>query len=752
MVGDEELLPPPPKRQQPQDSIGGTGELLPPPPKKKENITPASTQPVQQRTTPSAQSGVYNYSWSGGDKTPAKLSESKYTNTTYTESAPSEEQRITQSAVEKSKKATQSLKSYEGSLKDIGAIDAAMTFDNSFGGGSFEGTGNVAYDAKTDTYSPANAYTTMADGSVVKNYPDEYLKEFDARFKSAKSEIKNATPEQLPVMLEQKKQAANIAAQQYNTDQAELAKDIASLKQIKSAQLGEFQIDDAFMNGMAQTNAAISIALKAGEKDDISLQDELERIYVQQMSQPELDRSIWNMGAEMLGGQVAPMATTIGTSFLTGGIGGAGVAMATYGTMGYGSNLIQGYIQGRQQGLEPKDAIAPAKDFAKVGAATGAIEGGIGFINPFMKAGGLANKTLVQGVKTALVDAGIDGAVAMGMQYANNQYGKSLGYNIEDMDGVLEQGVGEVGFSLAMNALFGGAAKLKPAVHKLLVNGLAQSDVSTIQGVVNKAIEDGVIDAARGQATLNQVLDTKKAYDKMPTELPQETRDAVLPDMERKIELEKQLEEKDDAFKPAIESEIEAVNRKIQEETGAPLTLKEQKAYEKLKERKSDSEKPLLPSEKAELKHYEAREKAAEKRAEKAIEKELEPTIIEKEASTNETTTSSEGTDVAAEGTTTEGQFGAMDTRTPNAEQVATDTPQMEANAAMGTGEAVSVDAASIFEEHSNKRGNFAKDKVLEKMGGLKDKAITITDNFDSMIADLQARADKGEVAFRIDC
>lgn len=747
---------------------------------KKNLVSNVSSQPVQQPTTPSSASGIeYNFSGAdlganqviGGVEHPATIK--------------SIEQITTEKAVTSSKKATKSLNAYNAAKADVDSYESFDKIQNSypqlFAGGVTNLQGLGMYDDQSQKYVPNDAFYTDENGVVKSKYTKQQLNSFDKEYRDILRkptlDLPTDANERLNA-INQQKVKQNEAAAAYNADYQELTEQVNALKAIKQERMTEYGIGDAFMDGMAQTGTAIRLALKASSGNDEEMQDELERMYVNQLSQPDKNIPFFNPlnpvsglnpiaypAAEVLGGQAAPLAAIISTSLATGGIGGAATAVSTYGTMGYGSNLAQGYIQARAQGKLPEESLVIGKDYAKFGAATGAIEGGLGFINPFMKAGGLVNKTLMQGVKTALIDGGIDGTVAMGMQLANNKYGQSLGLEVDNLDGVLEQGVGEVGFSLAMNALFSGAARLKPEVHKMLVNGLAQSDVPSIQTVVNQAIQDGVLDAAKGQTVLGEIMDAKRGYEKMPADLDEDTKNEILPDMQRKAALEKQLADKDDAFKPAVEAEIETLNRNIQEKIGAPLTIKEQKAYEKLKDKKADPEMKLTPSEKADLNHYGKREKAAEKRIEKELKEaeqpktytagdvvELEPTVTQQSTANETDTQAGAGTDVVTEGGTIEQQPERMDAATPDVEQGTADNTEVEAVAKMGTGEAVSVDAASIFEEHSNKRGNFAKDKVLEKMGGLKDKAIAITDNFDSMIADLQARADKGEVAFRIDC
>jgi hypothetical protein len=344
--------------------------------------------------------------------------------------------------------------------------------------------------------------------------------------------------------------------------------------------------------------------------DDEQLSDELERIYISQAT-TERPEGLKYAGAEMVGGQILPMTLTVGGGLATGGVGGAAVAAATYGTMGYGQNLMQGYMQAREQGKTPDEAVEVAKSFAKAGAATGAAEGIIGYLNPFMRSGTLANKTLLKGVKTALTDGGLDATVAMGMQVANNQYGQGLGLEIGNLDGVLEQGAGELAFSLGMNALFG-TARLKPEIHKALVYGLAQSDIGSIKMAVDAAVKEGVVDAARAGKNMDEILNAKKAFDVMPDNLPEETKVEVVPQMERKNQLEKELEDKDGSFAPAIEAEMEEIDRDIREKIGSALTEKEQKEYDKLKAGGTE-EKPLSTNEKAKLKHYERRVKQAEK-------------------------------------------------------------------------------------------------------------------------------------------
>jgi len=793
----DELLPPPPKKEQAPVNNGGDG-LLPPPPKKKMDAGTGISSETQSQ--PSQESGEPSL-WQQTKTALGDLVFGAPLNTAIQNKEVANKY-ATEKAVEASKKTSASvttLKQAQDAVQGDLAWDAIRANNPSLG--NIEQV--AQFDDQSGKYVPKDAFTVNADGNVQNQYTKEQLDSFDRTYRNAQRAATrdlNETPETMVA-----KRAANVAQldaakQQYQANVQELNKSFSALQELQKDELKNYGVTDAFMDGMAQTNAAVSLTLKAPQASDEDLINELEGYYIKQGAL-EKPQSMANTAAEVLGGQAIPLTATIGASLLTGGVGGGAVAIATGGAQGYGGNLMQGYMQARAQGQDPMQALATAKSFALHGAGTGAIEGGVGFINPFLKTGGLANKTLVQGVKSALVDAGIDGTVAMGMQVANNQYGQSLGLETNTLDGVLDQGAGEVAFSLGINALFGGAKKLAPKIHQQITFGLANSDVPSIQQAVDEAVKAGVVDAAKGQQVMDEIITTKKAVNKMPENLTEEQKFDLTPKMKEKDALTKQLETADDAFKPVIEGKIETLNREIQEEIGAPLTIKEQKAYETLQARKGDSEKPLTASEKSDLKHYEAREKKAEKVAEMQTEEainnladriakgeqitaaedlqlqannaekleaalkeraakevaptktyevgdvvDLEPTIT---TPANENITTSEGADAATQGGTVQEDV----TGTPDAEQVRAEQTQVAQDAAMGTGETVSVEnAANVFEEHSAKRGNFAKDKVLSKFGNVKERAVSIIDNFDSMVSDLQALSDKGDIDFRIDC
>lgn len=581
--------------------------LAPPTIEKKSPSGSDSTMPATQDGAPSGENGTYKWEPTGGtNPNDAPLQGV----TTYSSSAPGTTElsiretvgKANEDALAASKhysKVSREKKELQDIVTGMPAADEIRT--------QFPGIGGLEqaaeYDDATDKYIPKDAIFINNDGNPQNKYTPAEIDAFDKKYRLAqKATVAEAGDSRENI--QRKLQAAGMLEQAANK---QLNDKYTVLKDLKRENLKEFGITDSFFEGMAQTDSNIKLAALAQQGDDIKLMDALETQYVTMGTNPEREDSGVNAIAGMAGGQVVPLTAVLGTGLVTGGIGGLAAGIASGGVNGYGSNLQQGYMQARSQGKSPEEALQIAKAYAPAGAAFGAAEGGLGAVNPFAKAGGaVANKALIQGVKTALVDAGMDGTVAMGMQIANNKYAQGLGLDVNTLDGVLEQGAGEVGFSLAVNMVFGGV-KLAPKIKEQLVYGLSQTDIGPIQTAVDEAVKAGVLDAAKGSEVLNDIVTTQGAVKTMPVDMSDDSKMELLPKVKQKQALIAELETTDEAFRPGIEAKLEVLDREIREDIGAPLTLKEQRAYEKLQEHKGDKEKPLSESEKAEVQHYEKR-------------------------------------------------------------------------------------------------------------------------------------------------
>ncbi len=390
-------------------------------------------------------------------------------------------------------------------------------------------------------------------------------------------------------------------------------KEAQALNRDKLTPLGFF---DGFGEGMEQTTLSNTIAdLYIGGKDE-QLQTALENIYTDEVVFPK-DKTTAGEAGELLGGQVKPLAVGVGGALvsesLTGNpLLGIGAGAAYYGRMGIGSGLMDAYSAARSQGKTQTEAYEIAQQQAKVAGAAGAVEGAVAAI-PFLgkPVSKIATATFRKAVTAGLKDNAIDAVVAGTSQVIQNKNLQRLGLDVETSRGVAENMAAEFILGAGMNLAFYGGSKLKPETYNSIITGIAKLPFTEIQTRVDEAVKMGVLDEAKAQNVMQDVVKTSAALNAMP-ELTEKQEAAVLPKVKQIQELERKNETLAGAFKEANEARIEQLNQEIHEDLGTGLSSKEQKEYDKLIEKKeatdADGKKtPLLQSEKDKLKHYEAR-------------------------------------------------------------------------------------------------------------------------------------------------
>jgi hypothetical protein len=128
----------------------------------------------------------------------------------------------------------------------------------------------------------------------------------------------------------------------------------------------------------------------------------------------------------------------------------------------------------------------------------------------------------------------------------------------------------------------------------------------SIQQAVDKAVQDGVMDASQASAFTEKLKRDYSVFNAMPKDITTEQKLAIEPEVKQIIELSNR--EPSAVENPEVtKDKIVQLQKQVAEKLGTPLTEKEQKSYEKLQEIKGNKEDKLLPSEKAELTHYEKR-------------------------------------------------------------------------------------------------------------------------------------------------
>jgi hypothetical protein len=262
--------------------------------------------------------------------------------------------------------------------------------------------------------------------------------------------------------------------------------------------------------------------------------------------------------AESAAGLLAPETGGLSLAALAamGGIVGAGDELST---QEYGSNLMKYYMQGKAEGLNPKDAIQKARTQASRASKIGYAEA-VGYELAGKAAGRLLPKNVTgEGVKAAvgkyLMQAAPEvigaGAVAGGSSLAKDVSAKELGYKVsnKEMFNNAWDEASDIGkFMLASTALHGavnGAIKVPNYVKSQLKNFVASAEEGLGERVLNNLKDAGVLKAADVEKTLGSLNDFKKAAkDIKPLNVEDETvQGSLAGKQEKKNKIKKEIDE-----------------------------------------------------------------------------------------------------------------------------------------------------------------------------------------------------------------
>lgn len=343
---------------------------------------------------------------------------------------------------------------------------------------------------------------------------------------------------------------------------------------------------------------------------------------------------------ELLGATGAgAVATTIGSSVANGLMMGA---------TGYADNYQRVFNEKLQQGGDDQQALEAAKTAGNVGGGLGVATGAM--ILPAMgalgaKAGTAAlgkelgewhSLTIPEFLKYTLPKNAI-GNLPFPMQtYIDNKVAQSVGVNRKSMEGVGQGLAAAIFIGSMIDGLHYGGAKLTPKIKSVYETAIAKHALPDVVSEIGKQVEQGNITQEEATKITEPIIRIGKALKEMPQNLNPKEEQEILPYVQDIQHLEKQKENTEEAFHPAIDAAIEENNKVIREKMGAPLTEKESKEYENILDKKdatdADGKKTsLLDSEKVKLKHFEKRVDVADKKAEEEKQRKAEEKEIKKQ-------------------------------------------------------------------------------------------------------------------------
>jgi hypothetical protein len=297
---------------------------------------------------------------------------------------------------------------------------------------------------------------------------------------------------------------------------------------------------------------------------------------------------------QMLGSQRDPIMKVMGVGVLTGGnpLAAGAVGASDAAVVSYGASFRDTYFRAKQKGLSDEVSYMKAIRQAYVAAAGGAFEGALGAINPFKVTG----KGLANAFTKILFDTGIDASAAALSQFGQNFHLKYQELSNDLGEGVLENVLGEVIFSLGSNITSG--ARMYGGKLSNYVQTLSTSDQQKVAEGMNEALlrdenNGEYIDKKVEEAVIEEPIPEpeKPTKEEKVAEIKGETKTKVdeldkkkdageITEEEHAEEVEKVTKEQEIKEREVEKEEIEPKKKEVKE----VKEVKEEEAEAKLKE------------------------------------------------------------------------------------------------------------------------------------------------------------------------
>jgi hypothetical protein len=319
---------------------------------------------------------------------------------------------------------------------------------------------------------------------------------------------------------------------------------------------------EAFNKGISDNDKAIrtysnQLKVESGALAPEEFINELETNYrLYQKTELPADPTGLSWLTNLVGGQAVNIGGAIGLSIINpllsiaygGTAAGAGAA---------GSTLQNNYMEYRAQGLTPEEAYANAVETAKSSFGFGAVEGSAGALVP----GGGAATGIRAAAKDIAKDATFDALLATASQGAQNEIEQNKGLVRELTDGMLENATGEIVFSVLMGAFTKAPAALRN--RNKVKYEIAQNSDEKIDQELKTRIENGDITPEQADEAFVEIKQYKETLAKVPDNLSDEAKQRAIELLQKREEIEKSIEGKDEALVQAQKEEIKAINDQL---------------------------------------------------------------------------------------------------------------------------------------------------------------------------------------------
>lgn len=288
--------------------------------------------------------------------------------------------------------------------------------------------------------------------------------------------------------------------------------------------------------------------------------------------------------ARMAGGQpLKPLVGGFVSGTLAGPEAGAAAAAAISSPemykLAFGSALPGNYQALRKENpnLTDSEVLQKAIDLthnqanidALSGAAMGALGAKVGFAPTGVK-NALLQKSIKsalkqigqEGVKKAIEGLGV-GSVGAGGQYIKNVMAQKAGIPVESTEGMAQQLWGGIQMTIGMTLLAKAPELLKTKTKNQLLQSVSQVPSDEAIATFTKLVESGEITNEQAQAAQKSIEEHKSLDGSIKPNVPESDRIKVQEKIQKRNELEANLEVEDKAYHADTKEKIKALNEEI---------------------------------------------------------------------------------------------------------------------------------------------------------------------------------------------
>lgn len=259
----------------------------------------------------------------------------------------------------------------------------------------------------------------------------------------------------------------------------------------------------------------------------------------------------------------------------------AGTAVGAYENrkIQYRATFKQVYNELRDQGIQESEALTEARKQAEtaqeIGTIVGAGQGllgakiagaplkGANFSLGYQQAVGNLLKQNANEFGKILLEGAAQGGIAAGGEILKNKLAQAAGIKRDIDEGTADQFWGNLLMTAGIGAAIKSGRGLTKANYKNILHGLSRVPEDHINGVLQEKVNAGDITQEAADQTLQRINEYNGLDKLIPENVTEDARFKIQDKIQKRNELDQQLESTDKAYHPTIKEKIRAIDEEI---------------------------------------------------------------------------------------------------------------------------------------------------------------------------------------------